>query len=57
MHSTQGCGKAGTTRRWVGGTADALGEQELEAVLGKEPTATTARVAKKSSGRERVLLP
>lgn len=55
MHSTQGCGKARTTRRWVGDTADALGEQELEAVLGKEPTATTTRVAKKSSGRERVL--
>lgn len=55
MHSTQGCGKADTTRRWVEDTADALEEQELEAVLGKEPTATTARVVRKSSGRERVL--
>lgn len=52
MHSAQGCGKAATTRRWVGDTADARGEQEFEAVLGQEPTATAARVAKKSNDRE-----
>lgn len=48
MHSTQSYGKAGTTRRWVGDTADAPGEQE--------PTTTAAMVAKKSSGSERVTL-
>lgn len=55
MHSAQGCGKAATTRRWVGDTADAPGKQEFEAVLSQEPMATAARVAKKSSDRERVL--
>lgn len=43
--------------RWVSYGRGTIppGEQEFVSVINKEPTATAARVAKESSGRERVL--